>query len=1487
MFRSVRLFRTLLVLLSFVALPYVASAGEPTQPRNDTGQSACYDMEGSPLACNAPLFPMQDGRYGRDPAGNDGALPRIGGGHGGFDFTKIANDGSELPPAAPLGPNPDDWACTRDNLTGLLWEIKTGDGGIRHYLWSYSWYNPDPDSNGGNEGFEQGAALSCNFTLACNTKAYIEYVNSIGLCGRSDWRLPGLDEFVGVVNYDNSFPDGGAMDRTYFADGGGYSGHGGGWTIDTAHEPPGGKAVWILNFDDGHAEQAPKGILLPIRVVSGETAPPPGGEPVCGKRDNPLIPASTAGAFTLNEAGTATDARTGLSWARCAVGQELVGEGSDASCEGEAQPMNWQEAMEQARMRNEEAWLGHQDWRMPNVKELQSIFERRCFGPVVDLAVFPEVGNPYWTSTTYDWHPETAWALELFGGNSSPTNKGEAWPALRLVRGGGAFDAYEGALSYSVGGGVSGMVGGDIELRLETGAGDEEILTVPGNGGFVFSYAFSTGDTYTVSVSQPPVPYQECTVANSEGTIEGDVTNIVVTCVAPDPAVIEVTPGELSFDVLEGGSASESLAITNAGGGILHWNIDTAYAKSLVAPAGVVVDCAAEPGLIVHDDGTVESAYAGNSAWPNGIMMVDKFTPPAYPGSIRSVCVAFVGSSGVDALDFEIVVFDDNGPDGGPGTELGALAASVTGLPQYPIETPTWSGFDISSLYTTIASGSVYVGVRWLPASVNNRVFLAADQSDDRPVGFAEGQYWNHGASGVWKPIEVPFTEYRSMFIRALPGDGQPLPVGCDDPHAVSWLDVAPASGNTLAGETSEVTVSVNASGLALGEYSATLCVASDDGAGNALVEVPVSLSVAEAVAELVVTPAKVDFGPVPLGTGAAGQDVTIANSGSIELGNIAPAAPAAPFSRSGGDCPAAPFALAPAQSCTITYTFAPTTLGLHNQSLAVTSDAGSASIALSGSGVPGAPAALTIVAGDAQSAVVGVAFPVPLTVEVRDAFDNPLDGIEVIFQAPASGPGALLSATTVATGVDGRAAVTAVANDEPGDYAVDAVLIASGDTVQFALTNLPGEPADRIFASGFDESGGALPAGPAWIAGYDGHDDRDDAEAIALDAQGNAYVTGWSVVEPGNNQYATVKYDNAGNQQWVATWDDPAGMWDEAYAIAVDPAGNSYVTGRSYNGGFRSVTIKYDPSGVEQWVRRAADAGVAKALALDAGGNLYVAGLRGFNGFTTIKYDPDGNELWSRDLDAAGSDPNIGSRIVVREGRGVYIAGPVYSEEFGNNAVDYLVVHYDFDGNLVWSTRYFNDAATFFDVALAVDQQGNVFMGGGSSDYRIVKFDADGDFEWAATAGGEGGAITSLATDAAGNVYSGGIIGCGSACFGVMKHDTDGNELWRRTYDPGFGGMSNQVFALAVGTDGSVYATGYNQLAPATLLTEYVTARYDADGNELWLERYPGALDGYSEGQGIALDPFGNAYVTGRSTYDPGGTGNWDFVTIKYGAGD
>jgi hypothetical protein len=87
-----------------------------------------------------------------------------------------------------------------------------------------------------------------------------------------------------------------------------------------------------------------------------------------------------------------------------------------------------------------------------------------------------------------------------------------------------------------------------------------------------------------------------------------------------------------------------------------------------------------------------------------------------------------------------------------------------------------------------------------------------------------------------------------------------------------------------------------------------------------------------------------------------------------------------------------------------------------------------------------------------------------------------------------------------------------------------------------------------------------------------------DYAKAIALDAATNVYVTGLSPAPGTGLDFATVAYGNDGNQLWVRRYDGPAHGDDQGTAIAVDAAGNVYVTGFSANtdGGYDLTTIKY-----------------------------------------------------------------------------------------------------------------------------------------------------------------------------------------------------------------------------------------------------------------------------------------------------------------------
>jgi Protein of unknown function (DUF1566) len=222
---------------------------------NDTGITFGGEVPtGNNVGCTSTSasIAQQDCSKGRDA---NAALNGAADGADGFSFTKISNSGNALPASAALGAGANDWACTFDNVTGLMWEVKTTSG-RRSQNHTYTWFSSDASNNAGATGTAVGGV--CGDAGQCDTEKYVQLTNSVTLCGRDDWRMPHVKELLGIVRHGASSPK---IDTTWFPNSPA--------SFFWSGSPHAGSATdaWDVSFNGGGADNAGRGFASRVRLV--------------------------------------------------------------------------------------------------------------------------------------------------------------------------------------------------------------------------------------------------------------------------------------------------------------------------------------------------------------------------------------------------------------------------------------------------------------------------------------------------------------------------------------------------------------------------------------------------------------------------------------------------------------------------------------------------------------------------------------------------------------------------------------------------------------------------------------------------------------------------------------------------------------------------------------------------------------------------------------------------------------------------------------------------------------------------------------------------------------------------------------------------------------------------------------------------------------------------------------------------------------------
>jgi hypothetical protein len=398
------------------------------------------------------------------------------------------------------------------------------------------------------------------------------------------------------------------------------------------------------------------------------------------------------------------------------------------------------------------------------------------------------------------------------------------------------------------------------------------------------------------------------------------------------------------------------------------------------------------------------------------------------------------------------------------------------------------------------------------------------------------------------------------------------------------------------------------------------------------------------------------------------------------------------------------------------------------------------------------------------------------------------------------------------------------------------------------------------------------------WTAYFGGPDNEQDMPSdIAIDGNGNVYVTGYINSNTTDDDYATVKYNSSGVQQWARYYNNNSrNDEDIAFGIAVDQAGNSYVTGYSTGGAPNYddiVTIKYDPDGNVLWTRNYTYTYYdekAYDVAIDAAGNCYVTGYCS-TFFLTVKYSSSGTELWSTRYHVGSESGYCGFKVCVSSTTGNVYATGYAKKSIVSGTEDILTIKYNSSGAIQW-TKLYNGAKDETDIgkSVAVDGSGNVYVtgyGGITSayygDYITIRYSDFGSQLWVKTHNGPGNendiALSSV-LDNSGNVYVTGRSYVSSANytdFCTIKYDPYGNEVWKKYFD---NGAWDEAEVINIDGAGNLYVTGTSW----DYYDDIAVVKYNPAGEQQWMTLYHGYGDSYPDA--AVVDQSGKVYVTGHT---------------------
>jgi hypothetical protein len=250
------------------------------------------------------------------------------------------------------------------------------------------------DNNTGLTWQKDGRPKCRDNSIRCSWNDAKTYCSKLSLEGRNDWRLPSFRELMSIVDYGKKHP---SINSNYFPNVATDTGYWSSTSYDVA-----AYKVWYVDFDFGNMFSKVINNKMYVRCVRGRT-------------NFPVVPE-----LVDNKDGTVTDKNTGLIWQQ----------------NGDAKH-KWKKALtycENLKLPADSEQ--NDDWRLPNIRELQSIVDGSKDNPAINLTIFPKTMSlNYWSSTTGTNNQMGAWKV-YFGNGQVNCYAKKSTNYVRCVRGG-------------------------------------------------------------------------------------------------------------------------------------------------------------------------------------------------------------------------------------------------------------------------------------------------------------------------------------------------------------------------------------------------------------------------------------------------------------------------------------------------------------------------------------------------------------------------------------------------------------------------------------------------------------------------------------------------------------------------------------------------------------------------------------------------------------------------------------------------------------------------------------------------------------------------------------------------------------------------------------------------------------------------------------------------------------------------------------------